>query len=537
MIVATIRCSLLRFALLGLALLAGVAQASSVQHLQGQSPRLAIDCDQPIAVDAQWVRIEAPSEGWPAWGPSVLVLDAAPGLVTIRRGEERYCGLSWDARSTDPHLRSGVGAQLRPVAGSFDPIEVTAPSPRWLGWAMTVRYGDPAAVQREDNVRFAIRIGGFAVLMAMLLSSLLLVANVRDRASLIFTATLAAFTLWIGLRSGLAAWPRPWLPSVEWLEATLLLLPLFGLAGLWSVVLTHSGADRVFPKLAVSRWVVAVVALLLGLILVWWPDGRELFYPTLRGIVFTALLVMLPLMLVLLHRGRWNALIVLIALVPSLLVLGPFHDHWLRAWRSESLLLAGAWFAIAMTIAFSQRIDALRRQRDHLRALAERDALTGLPNRRAFDEVAPRRMEEALAQGRPLSMMFIDLDRFKQINDRHGHAVGDEVLIEVARRLSDRLRGGELVARYGGEEFVVLLPGTDQIPALAAAERLRLEVAGQPVTTSVGEIVVTASFGVASLALGQVRPARDSDELLARADAAMYTAKRAGRNRVAAAPD
>ena len=78
MIVATIRCSLLRFALLGLALLAGVAQASSVQHLQGQSPRLAIDCDQPIAVDAQWVRIEAPSEGWPAWGPSVLVLDAAP---------------------------------------------------------------------------------------------------------------------------------------------------------------------------------------------------------------------------------------------------------------------------------------------------------------------------------------------------------------------------------------------------------------------------------------------------------------------------
>ena len=187
-----------------------------------------------------------------------------------------------------------------------------------------------------------------------------------------------------------------------------------------------------------------------------------------------------------------------------------------------------------MTVALSQRIGGLRRQRDRLRALAERDPLTGLPNRRALAEVLPRRIDEARAQGRPLSVVFADLDRFKAINDRYGHAVGDEVLVEAARRLGEHLRGGEMAARHGGEEFVLLLPGADAERALAAAERIRAAMSEAPVETRAGPLPVTASFGVATLRSADV-DAR-GDGLLARADAAMYRAKQAGRNRVLAAP-
>jgi diguanylate cyclase (GGDEF)-like protein len=467
----------------------------------------------------------------------VLVLDAPPGLVSMRRGNERRCGLSFDARSTDARLRSGVGTQFVPTPGSREPIVVTAPSNRRLGWAMTVRYGDPAAVQREDTVRFAIRVGGFAVLMAMLLSALLLFANVRDRASLVLGGTIAAFSVWIGLRTGLAAWPRPWLDSPEGVQAALLTLPPLALAGIWSVAITHSRVERVFPRLRLTHWIAGALAVAAALAWFVWPPGHEPVYPALRGAAFLLLAVLLPLMVYVLHRGYRGALAVLIAVVPPMVAVGPLYDDWLRAWRGEAILLAGAWFAITMTVAMSQRIGALRRQRDRLRALAERDALTGLPNRRALGEVLPRRIDEARAQGRPLSVVFIDLDHFKAVNDRHGHAVGDEVLVEAARRLADHLRGGDLAARHGGEEFVLLLPGSDTAHARAAAERIRRDIADRPFSTGAGPLAVTASFGIASTDDPKVRPDVDARELLARADAAMYRAKKAGRNRVLHAGD
>ncbi|GAB3741103.1 hypothetical protein GCM10028794_26470 [Silanimonas algicola] len=510
----------------------GAASAVAVERLQGRPFGVSLDCDGPLSADAQQVRIEAPAEGWPSWGQAVLVLDAPPGLVTFQRGDERRCGLSFDSRSTDARLRSGPGAQFSPAPGSREPILVTAPSNRWLGWAMTLRYGDPAAVQREDTLRFAIRVGGFAILAAMLLSSLLLFANVRDRASLVFSATIAAYSLWIGLRTGLAAWPRPWIESPEGLQVAILVLPPLALAGVWSVALTHSRAERVFPRLAITHALAGGLAV--AAVLAWflWPPGREFVYPALRGIAAAMFVALLPLMVVLLHRGSRGALAVLIAMVPPLAVVGPLYDDALRAWRGEALLLAGAWFAITMTVAMSQRLGALRRQRDRMQALAERDALTGLPNRRALAEVLPRRIDEARAQGRPLSVLFVDIDRFKAVNDTWGHAVGDEVLVEAARRLSDPLRGGDVAARHGGEEFVVVLPGADGVQASVIAERLREAIAAVPVQTTAGPLSLTASFGVASLEPGSTRRPAGAADLVARADAAMYRAKQGGRNRV-----
>lgn len=161
-----------------------------------------------------------------------------------------------------------------------------------------------------------------------------------------------------------------------------------------------------------------------------------------------------------------------------------------------------------------------------LRRFAETDDLTGLLNRRRFFADAARVLENAAGTGEPVAVLMIDLDYFKVINDRHGHAVGDAVLRDFALRCSSALGDG-ILARLGGEEFVALLPGHDHGDALRRAEELRRLTASAPVLFESHRLSLTASIGVAVASAPF-----DIDSLLARADRAVYAAKRAGRNRV-----
>ncbi|GAA0310597.1 diguanylate cyclase [Rhodovulum strictum] len=185
-----------------------------------------------------------------------------------------------------------------------------------------------------------------------------------------------------------------------------------------------------------------------------------------------------------------------------------------------------------------------KHQADRLRAtvedglrLAVTDPLTGLFNRRYALPHLARIAERAAETGRGYAVMLLDLDRFKQVNDRFGHAAGDAVLVEVARRLQDNLRPVDLVARIGGEEFMVALPETGFEQACAAAERLRTAVGAQSVAVpgDVGRIAVTISVGVA---FGGDQPVAEGDAeteinaLMAQADRALYAAKASGRNTV-----
>ncbi|MBK9975217.1 MAG: sensor domain-containing diguanylate cyclase [Planctomycetes bacterium] len=160
--------------------------------------------------------------------------------------------------------------------------------------------------------------------------------------------------------------------------------------------------------------------------------------------------------------------------------------------------------------------------------LATTDPLTGLNNRRSFEELAEREFKRAKRYGNALSALMLDLDWFKRINDAHGHAAGDEVLKNVARIITEALRETDLAGRIGGEEFAALLPETSTADAMEVAQRLRATIESANVGSAEAPLKITASIGVSQR--------QDSDKelltLLKRADAALYTAKDAGRNRV-----
>lgn len=169
------------------------------------------------------------------------------------------------------------------------------------------------------------------------------------------------------------------------------------------------------------------------------------------------------------------------------------------------------------------------RLREQLQDLAITDKLTGLRNRRLFDERLGDEILRARRFAKPLSLLLLDIDDFKRINDTRGHAAGDRVLQSLGRSLPGELRDIDLAARYGGEEFALVLPETDSIGAEALGERVRRRVVGTPVSLADGgEIKLTISIGIACFPMH----GDNAETLLAHADRALYAAKRAGKNRV-----
>lgn len=173
--------------------------------------------------------------------------------------------------------------------------------------------------------------------------------------------------------------------------------------------------------------------------------------------------------------------------------------------------------------------DELREANRQLQQLAVTDPLTELFNRRHFMELLDKEFDRATRHGEQMSLLMADVDHFKQVNDTYGHQVGDRVLSAIARLLQSSLRKHDTIARYGGEEFVVLLPSTARTEAAAVGEKLR-EAISSHAFASTGNRPVTASIGVACYPDQGVSRV---DELIKRADDALYTAKDLGRNRVA----
>lgn len=193
------------------------------------------------------------------------------------------------------------------------------------------------------------------------------------------------------------------------------------------------------------------------------------------------------------------------------------------------LLYLGIFFHTYVDRTFSY-FSRMREYNDRLQEMASHDPLTQVLNARAYYSACEQQISQSQRNGQPFSVLFIDLDHFKEINDNHGHAAGDEVLRAVARSLGNQLRRSDLLGRIGGEEFSVFLPDTAVDGALEVGENLRLAI--QECHPRVGDTVlnITASIGVAS----RSPDTQTMQSIQQRADDAMYEAKKAGRNRVSA---
>lgn len=205
------------------------------------------------------------------------------------------------------------------------------------------------------------------------------------------------------------------------------------------------------------------------------------------------------------------------------------NDYISKPFRVEELLAR-----VAVAIRLKRERDLLQESAEELRRRAEAasemsmtDALTGLLNRYGLQRALQRELSEARRYSRPLSCLLLDIDFFKSINDTHGHAAGDAALMQAARVLNESLRGSDVVCRYGGEEFLVLAPETDARGAHSLAEKIRLAVSARLFGDGARAFALTLSAGVA-----QLLPGESGNDMIARADLALYQAKQRGRDRV-----
>ncbi len=198
--------------------------------------------------------------------------------------------------------------------------------------------------------------------------------------------------------------------------------------------------------------------------------------------------------------------------------------------QAREMLTLRTLQAVDQVTALREATEKLEARTAALEDKQRRDPLTGVFNRGFLDETLSREFGSALAGGWPLSIVFADLDRFKQVNDTHGHPSGDSVLIETARLFTSAVRDGDTVARYGGEEFVIVLPGLAIHEAAMVAERILMKLRSVRHQVAGGNIRVTASLGLATLDTSS--GFRRVSDLIEAADRCVYAAKRAGRDRL-----
>jgi diguanylate cyclase (GGDEF)-like protein len=212
----------------------------------------------------------------------------------------------------------------------------------------------------------------------------------------------------------------------------------------------------------------------------------------------------------------------LVAECAEAVVVVPLLAVLVSSFATQPMFVLLSVVSLLTGIALVQPIhDRHARQLSHERERARRDPLTGVANRLAFEEALAEEHARVLRGSRPAALLVIDLDRFKAVNDHHGHEAGDRTLVAVVARLRQVLRSGDLIARWGGEELVVLAPGLDRARELAAyADRIRRAVSDSPILLEHAAVEVTVSVGAAILDGGS-----DPYTAMRRADAALYLAK------------
>ena len=410
------------------------------------------------------------------------------------------------------------------VEGARYPLQVAA------------RTREDFSIEDYDHVRVLwLSLG---ILIGVSLVTLLFWLQLRERVYLLFAVTMALQLMYVLLAYGDAYA----LTAFGWLAR-------FGVEGIWFIA-TASTIVTVFflldfaelwPRAPVlSRMLFAVGAVLPSLLLVALlvsylvpaMQERNWFPPIGNSLLLAANVLAIITLSVVWMRGGRHAGFVLIAWVPLVLVstaraLQLGSGRPLNPWLEYGLPLMQAFAAVVLVLGLAHRMRVFQRERDAAQQDAEHDALTHVFNRAGM----MRRLHAAIAASRAqrlsLSVLFLDLDHFKRINDTYGHAVGDACLCAVTETIRAETQAEQSVGRIGGEEFLLLLPGFARRHARDLAERIREQVALRCAMVQGAPVALTLSIGVV-----ECHASDDTASLLQRADEAMYQAKHDGRNRV-----
>ncbi|MEO7324210.1 MAG: diguanylate cyclase [Dokdonella sp.] len=487
--------------------------------------------------NARWVRLNLDAD-WSSNEPPVLsVADA--GFTHARlyappnyREQPRWMSMHDPASRFSRHaIAFQLPAHLRADQTLYLILDatLTAKRPRIL-------VTDLATYHAADlhHVRLTTLFAG--VELAMILVGLSLWLALRDRVFGYFVA-YTTLQLAYGLLISGEFYDLPmgsWLGHLD--QKAVWLFALSSSALSISFILEFCDLRRVTPRmgsvLAATRWPYVVVLLLLTLPLP--MSSKDLIGATLGNVlVVSTAMVAFVAVAHAAFRGSRSSVFFLVAWMPQVAF---------TAFRAIQLL-AGlpqpAWleYGFPFTMAFASVVVVLgladatlhaRRERDVAKGLADHDGLTGLLNRRALVHRLVDEFVEARTRTHPLSLLFLDLDHFKAINDHHGHLAGDVCLKAVASAIESGSQDGEYAGRYGGEEFIVILPGVGREAARTIGERLRTRVEQLQVAFEEQTLRLTASIGVADMLVGDT----SHEALIERADASLYRAKAEGRNRV-----
>jgi diguanylate cyclase (GGDEF)-like protein len=419
---------------------------------------------------------------------------------------------------------------------------LAAPGPVFIGiddarYPLQVAVLPAAEFAAADRTHTQVLFTSIGVLVGVSLVALVFWLVLRDRMHLWYAACMATQMLYLLCSNG-EAYSMPGLR----------LLGRFGAPGVWFVatlstivavnfLLAFAELRTRVPRL--SRLLLLVGAWLPGLLLVVlvlpWPADKEWFPGIGNLLLLLANVVAIVALALAWRRGGRHAGQMLLAWVPLVLMstaravqlsIGAPLSPWLEYGMSLTL----AYAAVVLMLGLADRMQAFRSERDRARQDAQHDPLSGAYNRVGIMQRLQHAVAEARAESRQLAVLFLDIDHFKQINDTHGHALGDACIRQLSWLVQEELMPGESFGRLGGEEFMLVLPGVNSRHARDAAERLRRKVEERCAMLEDVRVGMTVSIGSA-----EYSPPENPESLHKRADAAMYAAKEAGRNRVVAA--
>jgi diguanylate cyclase (GGDEF)-like protein len=374
----------------------------------------------------------------------------------------------------------------------------------------------------------------YGFLLALIAYNGILSATFRSSRYLLYSLYLTMFMVMNIAYTGHGfAWI--WPESVRWQQwSNPVLMFLYGVSGL---LFANRFLDlgNQFPR--VQKAVVAY-CLVFGMALATaalFDDQRHALLVAF-SFVFLFTLIMPLLGALSVHSGQKPARYFLLAAIAAmtgavLTTLSVWGFIPFASWTFRAVELGMLADATLLALALSHQFRVLQAEKMHAEQLAHLDPLTGLNNRRSFYEKAEPLWSTAQRKRRDASVISIDIDLFKQINDTHGHVHGDETLTAIAAVLTGSIRQGDVLARWGGEEFIVFMPETNLREAVALAERLRTAIAQIRIPHAAGETRVTASFGVAQKDAAHAT----LDALISAADAYLYQSKQHGRDKVSSA--